>query len=79
MAALEKTLTIRLTPEEKMAAEEFAKERRMTLAQFARESILERIEDAYDLEIYMDWLKSARETVPFEDLVEECGFSKDEL
>lgn len=46
MATLEKTLTVRLTPEERMAVEEYAKEKNMTIAQLARESLLEKIEDA---------------------------------
>ena len=79
MATLEKTLSIRLSPEERLSAEEYARERRMSLAQFARESILEKIEDAYDLKVYTAWLKSRRKTVPFEDLVKECGFSEEEL
>ena len=79
MATLEKTLTVRLTPEERMAVEEYAKEKNMTIAQLARESLLEKIEDAYDLEVYAAWLKSKRETVRFEDLVKECGFSEEDL
>ena len=79
MATLEKTLTVRLTPEERMAVEEYAKENNMTIAQLARISLLEKIEDAYDLEVYTAWLKSKRETVSFEDLVKECGFSEDDL
>ena len=79
MATLEKTLTVRLSPEERMAVEEYAKEKNMTIAQLARASLLEKIEDAYDLEVYTSWLKSKRETVSFEDLVKECGFSEDDL
>ncbi len=79
MATLEKTLTVRLSPEERMAVEEYAKEKNMTIAQLARASLLEKIEDAYDLEVYTTWLKSKRETVSFEDLVKECGFSEDDL
>ena len=79
MATLEKTLTVRLSPEERMAVEEYAKEKNMTIAQLARASLLEKIEDAYDLEVYTAWLKSKRETVSFEDLVKECGFSEDDL
>ena len=79
MATLEKTLTVRLSPEERMAVEEYAKENNMTIAQLARASLLEKIEDAYDLEVYTSWLKSKRETVSFEDLVKECGFSEDDL
>ncbi|MFA7620444.1 MAG: DUF6290 family protein [Aminobacteriaceae bacterium] len=79
MATLEKTLTVRLTPEERMAVEEYAKENNMTIAQLARASLLEKIEDAYDLEVYTAWLKSKQETVSFEDLVKECGFSEDDL
>ena len=67
MATLEKTLTVRLSPEERMAVEEYAKEKNMTIAQLARASLLEKIEDAYDLEVYTAWLKSKRETVSFED------------
>lgn len=79
MAIMEKTLTVRLTPEERLAAEAYAKEKRMSLAQFARESILEKIEDAYDLEVYNAWLRSRKETMRFEELVQECGFSEDDL
>jgi hypothetical protein len=79
MATLEKTLTVRLTPEERMAVEEYAKENNMTIAQLARASLLEKIEDAYDLEVYTAWLKSKRETVSFEALMKECGFSEDDL
>jgi len=79
MATLEKTLTVRLTPEERMAVEEYAKENNMTIAQLARASLLEKIEDAYDLEVYTAWLKSKRDTVSFEDLMKECGFSEDDL
>ena len=79
MATLEKTLTVRLSPEERMAVEEYAKEKNMTIAQLARASLLEKIEDAYDLEVYTTWLKSKRETVSFEDLVKECGFSEEDL
>jgi hypothetical protein len=46
---------------------------------FARESLLENIEDARDLAAYAVWLKSARETVRFEELVSECGFSEEDL
>ena len=79
MATLEKTLTVRLTPEERMAVEAYAKEKNMTIAQFARASLLEKIEDAYDFKVYTAWLKSKRETVSFEDLVKECGFSEEDL
>jgi len=79
MATMEKTLTIRLTPEERIAAEQYAKEKNMSLAQFARESILEKIEDAYDLEVYTAWLKSRKKTVSFGDFVKECGFTEDEI
>ena len=79
MATVEKTLTIRLSQEEPLAAEQYAKEKNMSLAQFARESILEKIEDVYDLEVYTAWLKSRKKTVPFEDFVKECGFSEEEL
>jgi hypothetical protein len=79
MATLEKTLTVRLTAEERIAVEAYAKEKNMTIAQLARESLLEKIEDAYDLEVYTAWLKSKQETVRFEDLVQECGFSEKDL
>lgn len=79
MATLEKTLTVRLSPEERIAVEEYAKEKNMTMAQLARESLLEKIEDAYDFKVYTTWLKSKRETVSFEDLVKECGFSEEDL
>ena len=79
MTTLEKTLSIRLSPAERMAAEEYAKERGMTLSSFAREAILEKIEDARDLKVYNDWIKSKQLSVPFLDLVRECGFSEEDL
>lgn len=51
----------------------------MTIAQLARASLLELIEDACDLEVYAAWLKSKRETVSFEELVKECVFSEEDL
>jgi len=44
-----------------------------------RTHFLEKIEDVCDLEAYTAWLKGPRETVRFEDLVKECGFSEEEL
>jgi hypothetical protein len=42
------------------------------------EHLIEKIEDAYDLEEWVTWLKSKRETVLFEDLFRECGFAAEE-
>ena len=42
-------------------------------------SILEKIEDGYHLKIYMEWLHSERETISFEKIVKECGFSYDDM
>ena len=39
--------------------------------------ILEKIEDAYNLEVCSACLKSKRETVLFEDLFRECGFPEE--
>ena len=42
-------------------------------------SIFEKTEDDYDLKIFMEWLHSERESISFEDLVKECGFSDDDM
>ena len=76
---LSKTLTIRFTEDERSAVERYAAEKGISLSRLARESILEKIEDEYDLKIYMEWLQSDRKTVSFEKIVKECGFSDDTL
>ena len=76
---LSKTLTIRFTEHERSAVERYAAEKGISLSQLARESILEKIEDEYDLKIYMEWLQSDRKTVSYEDMVKECEFSDENL
>ncbi len=76
---LSKTLTIRFTEHERSAVERYAAEKGISLSQLARESILEKIEDEYDLKIYMEWLQSDRKTLSYEDIVKECGFSDENL
>lgn len=49
------------------------------MIRLALESHRENIEDARDLEAYRLWLKSAQKTVRFEELIEECGFSEEDL
>jgi hypothetical protein len=76
---LEEAPNAQLTPEERRSAGEYANERTMSVSRLESESLLEKIEDACDLETYTAWLKEPRETVRFEDLVKECGFSVEEL
>ncbi len=49
------------------------------MIRLALESHRENIEDARDLEAYTLWLKSVQKTVRFEELIEECGFSGEDL
>lgn len=49
------------------------------MIRLALESHRKNIEDARDLEAYRLWLKSAQKTVRFEELIEECGFSEEDL
>lgn len=46
------SISIRLNPEEEKLFRTYAKENNLSLSELFRSSVLERIEDEYDIEIY---------------------------
>ena len=48
------TVSLRLSDEDEKLFKSFAKSNRMTLSEFIRNTVLERIEDEYDLKVYRE-------------------------
>lgn len=62
------SFSIRLTPQEKMLAESYAKIHALTLAEAFRQALFEKIEDEYDVavaeEAYRDYIVSGCKSTP---------------
>lgn len=62
--------SIRLTPQEKMLAERYAKLHALTLAEAFRQALFEKIEDEYDIaiaeEAYDEYVASGKKSRPIE-------------
>lgn len=69
--------SIRLTEEEKMLAESYAKIHSLSLGEAFKRALFERIEDEYDIavadEAYRDYMNSGKKSRPVSALWEECG------
>lgn len=69
--------SIRLTEEEKMLAESYAKIHSLSLGEAFKRALFERIEDEYDIavadEAYRDYVNSGKKSRPASALWEECG------
>lgn len=69
--------SIRLTEEEKMLAESYAKIHSLSLGEAFKRALFERIEDEYDIavadEAYRDYVNSGKKSRPVSALWEECG------
>lgn len=50
------TLTIRLSEEDKKLFKEVSRDKRKSLSDWARETLIEKIEDDYDMELIKDYL-----------------------
>lgn len=48
------TVSLRLSDEDEKLFKSYAKSNRMTLSEFIRNTVLERIEDEYDLKVYRE-------------------------
>lgn len=71
------SFSIRLTNEEKLLAESYARLHSMSLGEAFKKALFERIEDEYDLtianEAYQDYVKDGKKSRPIEELRKELG------
>ena len=69
------SFSIRLTNEERMLAESYAKIHSLSLGEAFKKALFERIEDEYDLvvasEAYDEYVKSGRKSRPIDELWKE--------
>lgn len=69
------SFSIRLTPEEKILAESYAKLHSLSLGEAFKKALFERIEDEYDItaanEAYVEYVKSGKKSRPISDLWKE--------
>ena len=66
------SFSIRLTPEEKILAESYAKLHSLSLGEAFKKALFERIEDEYDItaanEAYEEYVKSGKKSRPISEL-----------
>lgn len=69
------SFSIRLTDEERMLADSYAKLHSISLAEAFKRALFERIEDEYDIavasEAYQDYLDSGKKSTPVADFWRE--------
>lgn len=69
------SFSIRLTPEEKMLAESYAKLHSLSLGEAFKKALFERIEDEYDIKVvneaYEEYVKSGKKSRPIAELWKE--------
>lgn len=69
------SFSIRLTPEEKILAESYAKLHSLSLGEAFKKALFERIEDEYDItaadEAYEEYVKSGKKSRPIFELWKE--------
>ena len=69
--------SIRLTTEEKMLADSYAKLHSLSLGEAFKRALFEKIEDEYDItvasEAYKEYLNSGKKSRPVSELWDECG------
>ena len=68
--------SIRLTEEEKLLADSYAKLHSLSLGEAFKKALFERIEDEYDIavadEAYRDYVKDGKKSRPVSELWKEC-------
>ena len=69
------SFSIRLTPEEKILSESYAKLHSLSLGEAFKKALFERIEDEYDItaadEAYEEYVKSGKKSRPISELWKE--------
>ena len=68
-------ISIRFNDEEENIIKKYAKAKGFSLSQLIKETLIEKIEEEYDLEIGKEYLEAKKEgnlvTIPFEEAVKE--------
>lgn len=68
-------ISIRFNDEEENIVKKYAKAKGFSLSQLIKETLIEKIEEEYDLEICKEYLETKKEgnlvTIPFEEAVKE--------
>ena len=71
------SFSIRLTDEERMLAESYAKLHSYTLGEAFKKALFEKIEDEYDItlgtEAYNEYLAEGMKSRPIDELWKDCG------
>ena len=71
------TITLKTTEEEKKILKEYAKFNGMSLNQYIKQSMLEKIEDEYDYKVaesaYEEFVNNGEKATPFEELLKSYG------
>lgn len=69
--------SIRLTEEEKLLADSYAKIHSLSLGEAFKKALFEKIEDEYDIavanEAYSEYVKEGRKSRPVSELWKDCG------
>ncbi|WP_314292194.1 type II toxin-antitoxin system RelB family antitoxin [Leptotrichia massiliensis] len=70
-------ISIRLNNEEENIIKNYAKAKGFSVSQLIKETLIEKIEEEYDLEVCKEYLKAKEEgtlvTIPFEEAIKEWG------
>lgn len=71
------SFSIRLTPEEKILAESYAKLHSLSLGEAFKKALFERIEDEFDIslaqEAYAEYVKDGKKSRPISELWQELN------
>ena len=69
--------SIRLTEEEKLLADSYAKIHSISLGEAFKRALFEKIEDEYDItvadEAYREYVKEGKKSRPVSELLKECN------
>ena len=68
-------ISIRFNSEEENVIKNYAKSKGFSISQLIKETLIEKIEEEYDLEVCKEYLKAKEEgtlvTIPFEEAIKE--------
>ena len=68
-------ISIRFNSEEENIIKNYAKSKGFSISQLIKETLMEKIEEEYDLEVCKEYLKAKEEgtlvTIPFEEAIKE--------
>lgn len=68
-------ISVRFNSEEENVIKNYAKSKGFSISQLIKETLMEKIEEEYDLEVCKEYLKAKEEgtlvTIPFEEAIKE--------